>query len=103
MTEFRFLLDENLEPAYRTTLRRALPDVRIWAIGDPGAPPRGTPDPELLEWCEASGFILVTKNRSSMPSHLAAHLASGRHMPGVFALHPTMSLRDVVSDVGDHE
>jgi hypothetical protein len=68
-------------------------------IGDPGAPPRGTPDPDILVWCEAHGFILVTNNRASMPGHLASHLGAGRHVPGVFVLHPRLSLGDLVDEL----
>jgi len=56
----------------------------VWRIHDPGAPAVGTLDPDLLRWCEVYGVALVTSNRRSMPVHLANHLASGGHMPGVF-------------------
>ncbi len=44
----RYLLDEHIAPAYRSQLLRADPDLEVWIIGDPGAPPRGTLDPEIL-------------------------------------------------------
>jgi hypothetical protein len=44
-----------------------------------------TLDPEILLWCEAHRFILVTNNRRSMPRHLADHLAMGCQNPKDFS------------------
>jgi hypothetical protein len=60
-------------------------------IGDPGAPKRGTLDPDLLLWCEANDFVLVTNNRKSMPVHLQDHLTTGHHVPGILTLNPHMT------------
>jgi hypothetical protein len=62
----RYLLDEHVEPTYRTQLLRAAPDLEVWLIGDPGAPPRGTLDPDILIWCEENSFTLITNNRTSI-------------------------------------
>ena len=83
---FRYLMDENLSPAYRRGLQRRDPSITVWEVGSPGAPPRGSADPEILRWCEEKGFILVTDNRHSMPVHLAEHLADGRHVPGILTI-----------------
>ncbi len=78
----RYLLDEHVPPVYRAALASRAPDLAVWRIGDPGAPARGTLDPEILQWCEGNGFALVTSNRNSMPRHLADHLARGEHVLG---------------------
>ena len=44
----RYLLEEHIDPAYSTQLVRADPDLQVWIIGDPGAPARGTLDPDIL-------------------------------------------------------
>ncbi|MGH2585571.1 MAG: DUF5615 family PIN-like protein [Dehalococcoidia bacterium] len=85
MAAFQILLDENLSPVYRRELLRHAPDMTIWRVGDPGTPPSGTEDPVILKWCEASGFVLVTSNRHSMPGHLREHLANGGHVPGILS------------------
>jgi hypothetical protein len=82
----RLLLDEHIPPLYRVQLRRRDPGLTIWQIGDEGAPARGTSDPEILTWCEANDFVLVTNNRRTMARHLADHLATGRHVPGIWLL-----------------
>lgn len=81
-----FLLDEHLYPWWRTAIRRRQPGLTVFHVGDPGAPPLQSPDPLLLEWCEANQCLLITNNRKSMPSHLADHLARGRHMPGILTV-----------------
>ena len=77
---------------------RQEPDVIVWRVGTPGAPPRGTLDPQILLWCEAHDFVLVTNNRKSMPVHLADHLAAGRHIPGILTVDIT---RDMARNLDD--
>ena len=79
----RYLLDEHIAPVYRGQLLRIVPELEVWIVGDRGAPPRGTLDPDILIWCEEHRFVLVTNNRKSMPRQLADHLALGRHIPGI--------------------
>jgi Domain of unknown function (DUF5615) len=95
----RYLLDEHIAPAYRAQLLRAVPDLEVWIIGDPGAPPRGTLDPDILIWCEEHDFVLVTNNRKSMPRHLADHLALGRHMPGILVTNPALSIGELLDEL----
>ena len=99
MSSICYLLDEHIEPTLRTQLIRHEPDMTVWIIGDPGAPPRGTPDPEILSWCEVHGFLLVTRNRASMPDHLKAHLEMGHHVPGILTLHPDMTMGETIAEL----
>lgn len=95
----RYLLDEHIHPAYRAQLLRAVPDLEVWMIGDPGAPARGTLDPEILVWCEDNGFLLVTNNRKSMPGHLHDHLALGRHIPGILVINPALTMGQLIDEL----
>lgn len=79
----RLLLDEHVNRAIQRQLRRLDARIEVLAIGDPGAPPSGTSDPDILAWLEESGYILVTENRSTMPVHLSDHFVAGRHIPGL--------------------
>lgn len=88
----KYLLDENVDPSYKTQLHRRNPDIVMWVVGEPGVPPRGTLDPEILLWCEEYNFVLVTNNRTSMPVHLVDHITAGRHVPGIFILNPKLSI-----------
>ncbi|HBB36313.1 MAG TPA: hypothetical protein DDZ80_00010 [Cyanobacteria bacterium UBA8803] len=82
----KYLLDENVDRVYQTKLLRQYPELVVLMVGEPGNPPKSTPDQEILCWCEVNGFVLVTNNRASMPVHLADHLAQNRHIPGIFIL-----------------
>ncbi|MDJ0716476.1 MAG: DUF5615 family PIN-like protein [Prochloraceae cyanobacterium] len=95
----RYLIDENLPNLYREQLLRRSSDLTVWAVGAPGAPSRGTLDPEILFWCEQNNFILVTKNRASMPVHLAEHLAQNHHIPGIFVLRPKATIGQIIDDL----
>lgn len=79
----RFLLDENLDPDIAREVRRHDPSVDILYVGEDGAPPLGTLDPAILDFCETERRILITNNRASMPTHVADHLAAGKHYWGV--------------------
>ena len=73
--------------------------MHVYAVGDGIAPPRGTPDPDILCWIEAHGCMLVTNNRATMPAHLQAHLIQGRHVPGVVQLPRRMNIGAILDDV----
>ena|SRR5438874_12308075 len=91
-----YLIDENVDPLYKRQLIRKNSEVRVYAVGDPGCPPRGTLDPEILSWCENNRCLLVTNNRASMPIHLAAHLAQEQHVPGILILNERMSIEELL-------
>lgn len=96
----RYLIDEHLSKRiYRTQLLRYEPLLRVLAIGDAGAPPRGTSDPEILKWCEQHNFTLVTNDRDTMPQHLSDHLASGHHVPGVFLVNLNAPIRTILDEL----
>jgi hypothetical protein len=52
-------------------------------VGDPSDLPLGTDDRELLAWAEREARIIVSLDGSTLPTHLAAHLAAGHHSPGI--------------------
>ena len=99
MRAIRYLLDENVDPLFRTELLRHEAEIVVWRIGDPTTPRRGTLDPDILDWCESNGFILVTNNRKSMPLHLQDHLEKGRHIPGILELNPNMSIGETIEEL----
>ncbi len=68
-------------------------------VGDPGMPPRGTLDPDLLIAADALERILVTQDKNSMPQHLSDHFAAGRHTHGVVILRQGFSLAAYLRDL----
>ena len=99
MSTLKYLLDENVNDSLRKGLHARHPEIVVWRIGDPAAPPIGTLDPAILAWCEENGFALVTNNRDSMPDHLRDHLAAGGHVPGIFTLHASMSIGEMIEEL----
>ncbi|ALF55544.1 hypothetical protein ACX27_26275 [Nostoc piscinale CENA21] len=93
------MLDENVAPLYQVQLRRYNRDLVVWVVGDPGTPPKGTLDPEILCWCEEHDFSLVTNNRKSMPVHLADHIAQGRNVPGIFILNEKFTIGQNIEEL----
>lgn len=96
MTRFRYLIDENTSRTLADQLHRLAPDMDVLLVGDNGAPPRGTLDPDILCWCERERFCLVTHNRKSMPPHLDAHIADGHHIQGIFTLRDKSLLKEML-------
>jgi hypothetical protein len=94
-----FLLDEHVNHAVQRQLRRLDARIDVLAIGDSGAPPPGTSDPDILGWQEEHGYILVTENRSTIPEHLAAHFTAGRHIPGLFWIRPGTGLGRLIEEL----
>ena len=92
-------MDENVDPVYTKQLRRFQPQSFTLAVGDITTPPRGTLDPEILLWCEAHNYVLVTNNRKSMPVHLANHLTSNRHIPGILILNQKLSVGENIEQL----
>ena len=95
----RYLIDENISPEYRTQLLYHEPSLTVLAVGDEGAPPKSTPDPEILVWCEQNQFNLITNNRDSMPQHLSDHIAAGHHVPGIFTINLEVPMGKIIDEL----
>lgn len=95
----RFLLDENLSPDVAMALQQLNGTIDAVRVGMPGAPPRGTSDPDILAFREADQRILVTDNRTTMPVHLSTHMAAGHHHWGVFETRRTLSIGELVAEL----
>ncbi len=99
-----FLLDEDTDGDLLRALRRRSRIaggvvVDVTRVGEPDAPPSGTPDPDLLVWCEANQRVLVSNDRNTMPIHFAAHLAASLHSPGVFLIRFGTTLGTVIAEL----
>ncbi len=99
MSNLNYLMDEHVSPQLQKALKQRVPELVVWRIGDPGAPPFGTPDPDILVWCELHDFILVTNNRHTMPVHLEEHLATGHHIPGIFIIKTNVQIGEIVDEL----
>jgi hypothetical protein len=94
-----YLLNEHVNRAIQRQLRRLDPHLEVLAVGDLGAPPAGMLDPDILIWLEKHRYILVTENRSTIPGHLADHLAAGQHLPGISWIRPGVSIGRLIEEL----
>ena len=90
----KYLLDEHIAAAYQERLQQIDPTLSIKKIGDLDTLKFGTLDPQVLLWCEAHDFVLVTNNRKSMPLHLSDHLTGEHHIPGIFIINLEAGVSD---------
>ncbi|MSQ93663.1 MAG: hypothetical protein EXR98_03810 [Gemmataceae bacterium] len=96
----RFILDEHLRGPLWSAIARhntlgGLP-IDATRVGDSPDLPLGTDDASLLLWAEREGRILLTEDVHTMPGHLAQHVQSGRHSPGVFVISVGFSIKEIV-------
>lgn len=99
MSIIRYLLDENIDATLLKALKRKVPGMVVWQLGNPGAPKLQTADPYILTWCETNQFVFVTNNRHIMPAHFREHLAAGRHVAGIFFLSDDMSIGQAIDEL----
>lgn len=96
----RYLLDENERgPLWSAILLQnaaSTHPIRAIRVGDPSDLPLGSADAAILLWAEREGYVVVTRDRDTMPSFLWDHLADGGHLPGMFAIRRGARLKDVL-------
>jgi hypothetical protein len=96
----RYVLDEHLRgelwQAVLSHNAQGVYPIDVVRVGDPSDLPLGTDDPGLLQWAETEGRIVVSRDESTMKTHLADHLQAGRHSPGLFLVRKKSTLPEVV-------
>jgi hypothetical protein len=97
----RFVLDENQRgPLWRAVVRHNQTGVYpldVVRVGDPPDLPLRSLDPDILVWAEREERILVSFDKTTLAGHLAKHLQTGHHSPGIFTLRRGSRLADVVN------
>jgi hypothetical protein len=99
MSTVRFLCDEDVPVKLLAAVLGLEPGIDIVRVGEEPAPPKNTPDPVLLLAAESQARLLLTMDRSSMPRHVADHLAAGHHTWGVFMLKQRLPISRYVDDI----
>ena len=95
----RFRLDENIPRRIQLTLAEKYSHVDVLRVGDSGCPPLQSPDEVILEYVAATQRILVTRNRKSMPGHVARLEADGLTHWGVFQVKPGTTYRQLINAI----
>lgn len=96
----RYLLDEHLRgvlwQAVQSHNAQGVHPIDVLRVGDSPDLLLGATDPEILQWAEREGRLLVSRDESTMKTHLVDHLQAGRMSPGVFLIRRGSTLADVV-------
>src|SRR5262245_49785230 len=92
----RFLLDEHLRGRrlWQSIVRHNVLggfSIDVVQVGDPIDLPLGSNDSAIIQWAEREDRILLSRDLRTLPAHLAAHLLTGRHSPGILILNPKAS------------
>ncbi len=95
----RFLLDEHLSPRLKAALVRSDTAIDVIRVGDAGAPPLGTPDPDILLFAWGQQRLLVTENRKSMPLHIIEFTQSGQPFSGVLQIKARTPFSTIVKEL----
>jgi Domain of unknown function (DUF5615) len=99
MTRLRLLADEDIPDELVSALLSREPGMDILAVGQPGAPPKGTLDPDLLLAAESFGRAFFSRDKKTIPGHLADHYQAGHHTCGIILLRRGFSLAHYAQDL----
>lgn len=99
MSQLKFRLDECTSLGLLNALRSSNPAPDVIRIGEPGAPPRGTKDPQVLLAAQAAGRCLISRDGKTMKQHLQDHFAGGHHTCGVILTRRGFALKRYVDDI----
>jgi predicted nuclease of predicted toxin-antitoxin system len=58
-----------------------------------------TPDPELLAWAAENERILLTHDRKTMPSHVAARIETGKKLAGVIIVPRRLPISQAIDEL----
>ncbi|SRR5258706_15028233 len=83
-----YLLDENLRGLLWRRIQRhnarGFYPIDVRRVGDSSDLPLSTSDAEILIWTARENRIIVSRDERTLVNHLAEHVSSGHHSPGVF-------------------
>src|SRR5687767_10578395 len=96
-----YLLDEHLRGLLWQVIQRhnlqSPEPLDVIRVGDPADLPLGSSDAAILLWAEQHARILISRDERTLATHLANHLQSGHHSPGIFLVRRRCALSQVVA------
>jgi hypothetical protein len=93
----RLAADENLQFQIVRGLRRRSPWLDIVRVQDAGL--IGADDPAVLDWAAGEGRILLTHDIATISHPAYQRVLAGLPMPGVFKIHPSLPIAQVIEDL----
>lgn len=93
----RIAADENFNSDIVRGLLRRRPDLDIVRVQDVGL--SGADDTAILEWAANEGRVLVTHDAATITKHAYERVRTGRRMPGVFEVGPSVPVGLAIDDL----
>jgi hypothetical protein len=92
-----FLLDEHLrgplwDAIQAHNAKLGAEPILVFRVGDSPDLPLGTDDPDILQWAEQKGCIVVSCDRQTIARHFRDHIDAGGHSPGLVLLPNVFSI-----------
>lgn len=93
----RLLIDQDLDHDILRGVIRRIPQIDVVTAFEIGMDE--APDPELLTWAAREGRIIVTHDRTTMPTHAADLMDGGKNIAGLFIVLRRLPLQQVIEDL----
>ena len=98
MSRVWFLFDEHMTLSLAGAVHSLESSVVIHAVGQPSAPPKRTPDPDILEYAQLAGAIVVTLDKSTMIKFAVDRIVARSPMAGLLVIPSDQSSRMEVAE-----
>ena len=98
MSQISFLFDEHVPPSLAGAVYSLEPAVVIAAVGQPNAPPKGTPDPDVLDYAGQMDALVVSQDRSTMVRFAVDRITAGLPMAGLLIIPSDQASRKQVAE-----
>jgi Domain of unknown function (DUF5615) len=92
----RLLADENFHGDVVRGLFARRPETDLIRVQDVGL--ARTDDPAILAWAAANGRILLTHDKTTVPTFAYERIIIGEKMPGVFVA-DRMTVREIIEEL----
>lgn len=93
----RFLADENFNNEILRGLRRRVPDADLTRIQDTEL--AGKADTVILEWTAQHNYFVLSHDVNTMRGYFYARVNAGLAVPGLFLVHNTKPVGDVIDSL----
>lgn len=93
----RLLIDENIDPDVISGVLRRGADMEFERVQTVGL--IGASDPEILEWAARNHYVLLTRDRRTMPGFAIQRLRTNLSMSGLFVAPPHLSLGELIDEL----
>ncbi len=71
----------------------------VLRVGDDGAPPTGTQDPDLIEWAVLANRLIISQDRNTLIDEHDRYVAAGHQTPGVLMVLPRTTIAELVKSL----